>query len=35
MPENYEVDGDIGDNDTKEPEPHMYFIANGACYVEV
>jgi hypothetical protein len=35
MPPNFKVDEDLGDNDTKEPEPHMYFIATGKCYVEV
>jgi len=35
MPPNYEEDKNLGDNDTKEPEAHMYFIATGKCYVEV
>ena len=35
MPPNFKQDEDIGDNDTKEPEPYMYFIAKGSCYVEV
>jgi hypothetical protein len=35
MPPNFRVDEDLGDNDTKEPEAHMYFIALGKCSVEV
>lgn len=35
MPPNYQPDTDIGDNDTKEQEPHMYFIAVGTCHVDV